>query len=222
MGSKVKSSNLYWLGRYTERVLITLRYLMDSYDRMIDGGEVDYATFCTQLGIENTYSDASDFCRRILFDGGNPDSVFSSMRCAYDNAIVLREVLTSEGLSYIQLAVTSMERASDSSSPLVELQGVIDNILAFRGCCYEHMDDITRNIIRCGSSVERIDLSIRLKRNLSQLNHEVSMLLNRLYKTRLEPNKDSLDHLVDAVLDSGTPSATSAQLLGWVESLFNL
>ena len=33
MGSKVKSSNLYWLGRYTELVLITLRYLMDSYDR---------------------------------------------------------------------------------------------------------------------------------------------------------------------------------------------
>lgn len=222
MGSKVKSGNLYWLGRYTERVLITLRFLMDSYDRMIDGCEVDYAAFCAQMGIENRYTDTKDFCSRFLFDCDNPDSIISSMRYAYDNAIVLREVLTSEGLSYIQMAITSMEQAADSSSPLVELQCVIDNILAFRGSCYEHMDDITRNIIRCGSSVERIDLSIRLKYQLSHLNHEVSMLLNRLYKTRLEANKDSLDHLVDAVLDSGTPSATSAQLLGWVESLFAL
>lgn len=222
MGSKVKSGNLYWLGRYTERVLITLRFLMDSYDRMIDDRDVDYAAFCAQIGISNCYTDSADFCRRFLFDSENPDSIISGMRCAYDNAIVLREVLTSEGLSYIQMAITSMEQAAESSSPLVELQCVIDNILAFRGSCYEHMDDVTRNIIRCGSSVERIDLSIRLKYHLSQLDHELSMLLNRLYKTRLEPNKDSLDHLVDAVLDSSTPSASSAQLLSWVESLFTL
>lgn len=222
MGSKVKSSNLYWLGRYTERVLINVRMLMDLYDRMIDGQDVDYEKFCNQMGIENTYQDASDFCRRFLFDGANPDSIYSAMRFAYDNAIVLREVLTSEGLSYIQMALTAIEHAAESSSPLVELQLVIDNIQAFRGSCYEYIDDTSRNVIRCGSSVERIDIMIRTKYHLSQLNHEVSMLLNRMYKTRLEPNKDSLDHLVDAVLDSATPSAPPAQLLVWVESLFTL
>lgn len=220
MGSKVKISNLFWLGRYTERVLTTLRFLMDTYDRMIDGYEVDYAEFCAKLGIENTYADTADFCYHYLFDGGNPDSILSNLHYAYDNAIVLREILTSESLAYIQMAVTAMENAAGSSSPMVNLQWVIDDILAFRGSCYESMEDGVRNIIRCGSSVERIDLYIRLKFHLSQVNREVSMLLNRLYKTKLEVNQESLDHLVDAALDSQKSAPEHSDMLNWVGTLF--
>jgi len=222
MGAKVKISNLFWLGRYTERVLTTLRFLMDTYDRMIDGYEVDYQDFCAKLGIANVYADTADFCYHYLFDGGNPDSILSNLRYAYDNAIVLREILTSESLAYIQMAVTAMENAANSSSPMVNLQWVIDDILAFRGSCYESLEDTVRNIIRCGSSVERIDLYIRLEFRLSQVNREVSMLLNRLYKTKLEVNQDSLDHLVDAALDSQKPDPQRSDLLNWVETLFAL
>ncbi len=222
MGSKIKSEHLYWLGRYTERVLISVRLLMDMYDQMIDGDPIDYQGFCTRMGIDNIYTDAADFCRRYLFDADDPDSIYCAMRFAYDNAIVLREVLTSEGLSYIQLALTAIEHAAESSSPLVELQVVIDNINAFRGSCYEHIDESSRNIIRCGSSVERIDIMIRTRYHLNRLSDEVSMLLNRLYKTRLEPDQECLNSLVDAVLDSRKPEASDEQLLVWVENLFPL
>ena len=83
-------------------------------------------------------------------------------------------------------------------------------------------EDGVRNIIRCGSSVERIDLYIRLEFRLSQVNREVSMLLNRLYKTKLEVNQESLDHLVDAALDSQKPVPEHSDMLNWVDTLFAL
>ena len=124
MGAKVRAEHMYWLGRYTERVLTTIRFMMDSFDRMIDGQESDYPDFCARLGIPNIYADTAEFCWRYLFDERNPDSIISNLRYAYDNAIVLREVLSTESLSYIQMAVTAMESAAASASPLLALQEV--------------------------------------------------------------------------------------------------
>ena len=45
----------------------------------------------------------------------NPDSIISNINRAYDNAIVLRESIGSETLSYIQLAIYDMNRAKLSS-----------------------------------------------------------------------------------------------------------
>lgn len=222
MGTKVKVGNLYWLGRYTERVLTTLRFVMKLYDQMIDGIEVDYAGFCAKLGIQNNYNDAADFCHRYLFDSNDPNSLLANLHCAYDNAIVLREILTSESLAYIQMAVTAMEQGASSSSPMVELQWVIDDIFAFRGSFYETLDDVNRNIIRSGSSLERVDLYIRFDYRMEEIRREVSMLLNRLYKAKLEANQENLNHLVDTVLDSNAPEVDRIQLLNWVANLFHL
>ena len=51
----------------------------------------------------------------ILEDGRriprNPDSIISNLNRAYDNAIVLRESIGSETLSFIQLAIYEMNKA---------------------------------------------------------------------------------------------------------------
>ena len=46
-----KQNRLFWLGRYTERVYTTIQVMMREYDRLIDGGEVDYTGFCAKMGI---------------------------------------------------------------------------------------------------------------------------------------------------------------------------
>ncbi len=222
MGSKIRVEHLYWLGRYAERVLTTSHYLMDMFDKMIDDQEVDYAGFCSQLGIPNIYADTADFCWRYLFDPKDPNSILSNLHYAYDNAIVIREILSTECLSYIQMAVYAMESAPMSYSPVLSLQEVIDNILAFRGSCEEYMDDTTRNIVRCGNSVERIDLYLRLDYRSSKLPQELKKLVNRLYKTRMEPDQDCLDRLTAVVTNESTPMPTSTILLKWVENLFSV
>ena len=51
----IKSTdNLFWLGRYVERVFTTLRVFSEYYDKMIDKDENAYIDFCRKLGIENT------------------------------------------------------------------------------------------------------------------------------------------------------------------------
>jgi hypothetical protein len=46
------------------------------------------------------------------------------------------------------MAVTAMELAAKSSGPAVELQWVLDDIMAFRGSCEENIEEeINRNII---------------------------------------------------------------------------
>ena len=81
------------------------------------------------------------------------------------------------------------------------------------------MDDTVRNLIRCGNSVERIDLYIRLDFRTSALEREISVLINRLYKTKLETDKACLDGLVAAALEH-RGNASRSQLLNWVENLF--
>ena len=61
----------------------------------------------------------------------NPDSLISNLNRAYDNAVVLRESIGSEALSYIQMSVYDMENAAKSEVPLLELQQVLVNIHAF-------------------------------------------------------------------------------------------
>ena len=47
--------SIYWLGRYTERVMTTLKFLMNMYDSNIDS-YFDYEKYCRDLDIYNDFS----------------------------------------------------------------------------------------------------------------------------------------------------------------------
>ena len=216
-----KASRLYWLGRYTERVYTGLKKAKPIYDVSVDGGEYDFAEHCRRLGIPGGYADTADFCRRYFFDAANPNSLTASLAYAYDNAVVLRDTLTTTTLSYIQLAMNAMEKAARSDTPGVQLQWVLDDILAFRGACEESIfDEETRSILRLGTSVERVDLYLRLDEEKETVRREFERLFNRLYKTRLSPDRKQLDLLVDALLDSSKPDVPVPELVTAVENLF--
>ena len=84
------ADHLYWLGRYTERVYTTLRVFFHIYDQIIEQPEGIYGEYCERLNIPNIYQSNRQFVQSYLFEEENPDSVFSNMKRAYDNAIVLR------------------------------------------------------------------------------------------------------------------------------------
>ena len=50
-----KRDNLYWLGRYTERVYTTLNIFNKCFDRMLDSDENAYQNLCCRLDIPNIY-----------------------------------------------------------------------------------------------------------------------------------------------------------------------
>ena len=138
-------SRLFWLGRYSERVYTTLRNFAGRFDAMIDDEK-----------------NSHDFARIYCFDENNPDSVYSALMRAYDNAIELREEIGSDTFSYVQLAVYEMNRAKLSEAPLLQLQKVIDNIAAFWGVADDIIEDENvRSIIKLGKRIERVDLYAR-------------------------------------------------------------
>ncbi|EFB77586.1 alpha-E domain-containing protein [Subdoligranulum variabile] len=214
-----KQNRLYWLGRYAERVYMTVQLLMKDLDALLDGTGMDYADFCRRLGAENVYRDAEDFCRRYLFDGSQPCSAKASMEALLGNGMVLRETISTPTLSYLQMAESAMEMASRSEAPAVELQWVLDDIMAFRGSFDEAVDhEGVRNITKTGGTVERLSLMLRLGLQPERLHQEMRKLLNRLYKTDLVTDPEALQTITAyAVEETDVPKP---ELLRCVEGLF--
>ncbi len=214
-----KQNRLFWLGRYAERVYMTVQFLMQTYDTLLDSTEVDYADYCRRMGVENVYSDAGDFCRRYLFDASQPYSVRASMEALLGNGMVLRETISTPTLAYLQMAENAMEMASCSEAPVVELQWVLDDIMAFRGSFDGAVDqEGVRNITKTGGAVERLSLMLRMGWQPELLRHEMQKLLNRLYKTELPTQPQALQVITAYALE-GHETAES-ELLRCVEGLF--
>ncbi len=161
--SATKANRLYWLGRYVERVYLSLHLLRRCYDRMIDGEPKDYEEFYKKLDINNDYTDNETFRLGQMYDVNNPCSLLSGLECANDNAIVLREEIKSESLSYIQMSLCLIkECAAKKEKNITALQPITDYLLAFFGSIDERVfDERLRNIIKMGRLVENLDMHIR-------------------------------------------------------------
>ena len=195
-----QADHLFWLGRYTERVYTTLRFYFPRFDSMIDETVDSYQAFCESIDIPSIYSSKEDFLRRYPFDADNPDSIISNLNRAYDNAIVLRESIGSEALSYVQLAIYDMNKASASSSPMIELQYLMDHILSFWGIADDQIDsEQVRNMIKAGKRIERIDLYARLKVSREELVREVCRMIPRVERSGLRYDKSRLNQMKSLV-----------------------
>lgn len=195
-----QTNRLYWLGRYSERVYTTIRLYSKCYDDMIDDIGDNFADFCKQLEIPNIYKDKEDFNARYAFDENDENSILSNLMRAYDNAVVLREEIGSETLSYIQLAIYAINKAKISRAPLLELQNVEDNILAFWGIADDFIDsETTRNIIKAGKRVERIDLYARLRLGRRELTKELHRMEKRLIRSGMSYDEARLAHLKELI-----------------------
>ena len=188
-----QADRLYWLGRYSERVYTTIRLYFDSFDELIDGSGDLYRSFCRSIDIPDVYGSMEVFEERYPFDSADPNSIMSNLTRAYDNAIELRDEIGSEVISYIQLAIYAMNKAKISKAPLIEMQKVMDNILAFWGIADDSIDsEHTRNMIKAGKRIERIDLYGRLKMPRKELLREIKRLIPRIERSGLAYNKDNL------------------------------
>jgi len=212
-----QADRLYWLGRYSERVYTTIRLYFESYDELIDGSSDLYSNFCRSIDIPDVYGSMEVFEEKYPFDETNPDSIMSNLTRAYDNAIELRDEIGSEVISYIQLAIYAMNKAKISKAPLIEMQKVMDNILAFWGIADDSIDsEHARNMIKVGKRIERIDLYGRLHQSRRELLREVKRLIPRLERSGLIYSKDHLMYLKELV---EAPEIDYYQVVRVVESI---
>ena len=161
--SATKANRLYWLGRYECRVYLTLHQLNKCFDEMIDGEPDDYTGFWSKLDATGIYKTNEEFTFGMLYDDTNPCSVLSAQKFAMDNAILLREDIMSETLSYLEMSVALLKKCKQEATVNIShLQPVIDWALAFWGSAEQRLQNHKAlDIMMIGRNIENLDMQIR-------------------------------------------------------------
>ena len=191
-----QGDHLFWLGRYVERVCLTLHYLEELYDVLLDSDSSAYKQFCDRLNIPNVYADEMDFITHYQWDKNNPDSLYSNLSRAYDNGLVLRNIISTPALSYIQMSLDLMEEGGKTGAYALLNQQVVDYLLAFWGILDEKVGtEHKRSLIKAGRYLERLDMQLRLGADWEELEITLGKLIRRLEGSGININKDKLEAL---------------------------
>lgn len=209
-----KSNRLVWLGRYTERTFTICRTLSRYYDEMIDRDEFAYRGFLDCLGLPYIYGSRDAFIKTYIFDPGDPNSLVSQLTRALDNAVVMREELTSDTLCYIQMALDTLREGEADSAHMLTLQQVEDDLFAFWGSADDNVvSEECRTLMKCGKYVERLDLYVRLGYSFRDVEKELSKLLNRLSKVRFAYDETAAKRIIGLTADEESYKANKQEIL---------
>ncbi|MGN0114349.1 MAG: alpha-E domain-containing protein [Acutalibacteraceae bacterium] len=179
--TRINVNNLFWLGRYVERVFITLNSFFKYADRFIEGGQAAYEKYLADINVPDIYENSNDFFNRYVFDISNPDSIIANLDRALGNGIVLREEIKTSSLSYLQMAMDKFKACEGTAKIRYDMLPVRDAIYAFWGSVDNNMTNIeARRIIHLGKSVERIDMYLRLGYPNEEISSELSNLLKHI------------------------------------------
>lgn len=161
--SAVKANSFFWLGRYEERVYITLHLLRKCHDKMIDGELEDYWPIWQKLDTTGAYQTIEEFTFGIMYDDTNPSTVMAAQTKAMDNAILLREDILSETLSYLEMSLALLKECRKKQEKnVICLQPVIDWSLAFWGSAQQRLQNHKAlYIMSIGRNVENMDMLLR-------------------------------------------------------------
>lgn len=216
---------LFWLGRYTERVFTTLKVLEQLSDMVIDKNEGAYIEYLAAFGLGDTYGNSADFFKSFIYDKDNPNSVAFSLDRAYDNGIVLREEISTEALSFLQMAKDKLAAAKGTSQSLrLALLPLEDILYGFWGCIADNILDVEiKNIIYCGKSIERLDLYFRLKYPFEMISDEFERLCRHLHSVPANtPYRYNTQHLCTLVEIMGDGEKYRNSVPAALQSLGNL
>lgn len=161
--TRININNLFWLGRYTERVFITLNSFFKYADKIIEKGDEFYKKYLADISVPNIYRDSADFFDRYVFDENDPNSIYSNLERALGNGIVLREEIKTPSLSYLQMAADRFRECRGTDKIRYDMLPVRDAIYAFWGSVDNNMtDNDALRIIHLGKSLEQVDMMLRL------------------------------------------------------------
>lgn len=200
----ININNLFWLGRYAERVFITLNSFFKYADEFIEGGQAAYEKYLADINVPDIYENSDDFFNRYVFDMSNPDSIIANLDRALGNGIVLRDEIKSSTLAYLQMAMDKFKACEGTRKIRYDMLPVRDALYAFWGSADSNMTNPeARRIIHLGKSVERVDMYLRLEYPEEDISSELNNLLKHISRYAADEsaiiNTAAYDCLKDAV-----------------------
>ncbi len=218
-----KANRLYWLGRYAERVYISLHLLRRYYDRVLDGDIKDLREYytCLNLDVDNL---SREFQLSQLYDLNNICSIATSLSLAVDNGVVLRRDITSESLSYIQMSHSLLEEClGQNQKNITHLQSITDYMLAFFGSIDERVfDKPVRKLLKIGKLIENIDMHIRFNYPFFRVDEAYQTLKDDISIIEASVDFKTIERLDDLLTEEQYAEQGSGYkelVLGYINSL---
>ncbi len=156
--SASSANHLYWLGRYEERVYMTLHLIRKQSDSAYDAIRT----------------------KEMMYDEDNPESLISAQNRAMDNAIVLRGTISTETLGYLEMSMVELKKYKQQCMMNVtNLQPITDWALAFFGSAEQR----TQNhkalaLLLIGRNIENLDMLVRYNYSVDRLHRAWNSLKN--------------------------------------------
>lgn len=202
--TRININNLFWLGRYVERVFITLSSFFKYADKFIDGGQAAYEKYLADINVPDIYENSDDFFSRYVFDMSNPDSIIANLDRALGNGIVLRDEIKTSTLAYLQMAMDKFKACEGTRKIRYDMLPVRDALYAFWGSADSNMTNSeSRRILHLGKSVEHVDMYLRLGYPTEEISAELNNLLKHISRYASDGttiiNTEAYDYLKSAV-----------------------
>lgn len=200
------ATNLYWLGRYLERIESTLLEIIVAYDKIIDVDKDAGTSLYRAFGVELTYTGAIDFLHEAAL-GDHQANLLAIMDNARENAIICRSQVYTEAFGEIIELHALIQNLSKSPTQIDykfidSAQSLISEIwgsLSKR----EHRNS-SDYFIQLGKLVEEADLSLRLDKDKELalvIIDEIDTIVHTLapdapyYEPQFNPESDTVDML---------------------------
>jgi uncharacterized alpha-E superfamily protein len=192
------ATNLYWLGRYLERIAITLREIAIAYDKVIDVDKDAGVTLYKKFNIDLHYTNAYDFLNEAIY-GDHSANLLTIMTNARENAIICRHLLDSEAFGEIialhGLFLDTYNSHLDVDYKLMDhAQSLIGEIWNARS--HREHQELSDSFFRIGKIVEEADHRIRCGKKedesiIKSIVVEIDVIVDRL----IEGQEPSLERV---------------------------
>ncbi len=161
------ASNLYWLGRYLERVEATLLEIDSVYDCIIDVNFDAGKKLYSNIGIELEYTSALTFMREAIV-GDHSGNMKTLLDFARENAIISRSYIELEAFgSIIQLHDLFVQAAAGER--VIDFMFMDEALSLISEVWGEITRRESRNVddyfLMLGKYVEKVDFHLRLGKN---------------------------------------------------------
>ncbi len=160
------ATNLYWFGRYLERIEATLIEVVIAFDEVIDTDKNKGKDFYKKLDIDIEYETSKEFLKAGIC-GNHNANLSVLMGYARENAIISRSVMDTEAFgSVIELSNLLKHSCNNTFDLDYEFIDKVQSLIS------EIWGELTRKqhrntsdyFIRLGKLVEKVDFHLRLEK----------------------------------------------------------